>query len=138
MTINQSKLLPTYLTVVLLGFGSFGLMQLFAMESYADYATASASASVTVAVACTMGHSENPTHTATVPAGTYQSEIGITTFNVICNDASGYSIYAVGYSNSEYGNNFLLHEDRTLVALLILPMTLSLALPLLAIPPTGP
>ena len=73
-------------------------------------ATATANATVTVAEACTMqsGSSTDTPHTATVPAGTNKSDIGQTTFKVICNDIGGFSVYAVGYANYEVGNTKLL------------------------------
>ncbi|MBR3180076.1 hypothetical protein IKF57_00885 [Candidatus Saccharibacteria bacterium] len=68
----------------------------------------SAGASVTVAAACSFAGTVNSAHTASIPAGTYKDSIGETVFNAVCNDPYGYSIYAIGYSNNEYGNNKLL------------------------------
>ena len=72
--------------------------------------TASANATVTVAEACTMesGGTNDSPHTATIPAGTLKENIGLTTFRVICNDSAGFSVYAVGFANYEYGNTKLL------------------------------
>ena len=50
-------------------------------------------------------------HTATVQNNQYTSEIGTTTFDTYCNDNGGYSIYAVGYSNDEYGNTYMKHNS---------------------------
>ena len=50
----------------------------------------------------------NTPHTATINNGTYKENIGTTTFNVVCGDNSGFSVYAVGYSNEDLGNNKLL------------------------------
>ena len=69
---------------------------------------ATALASVNVSAACTLTGMVDTPHTATIPAGTYRADIGITTFRVFCNDGNGYSIYAIGYSNEEYGNTKLL------------------------------
>ena len=85
---------------VLFGFG------LMSSVSYAE--TISANATVTVAEACTMTATVDSAHSATVNPGQYVSEIGQTTLKVVCNDASGYAIYAVGNANNEYGNNKLL------------------------------
>ena len=73
-------------------------------------ATATANATVSVAEACTMqsGSSTDTPHTATIPAGTNKSDIGQTTFKVICNDTAGFSVYAVGFANYEVGNTKLL------------------------------
>ncbi len=66
--------------------------------------TNSATASVTVASACTMTSSLDSAHTATVSPNQYKDEIGQTTFNVVCNDAGGFSIYAVGYTGNKIGD----------------------------------
>ena len=73
-------------------------------------ATATANATVTVAKACTMtsGGTNDTPHSATIPAGTNKSDIGQTTFKVVCNDSEGFSVYAVGYANYELGNTKLL------------------------------
>ena len=53
-------------------------------------------------------------HTRTVRNNQYASEIGTTTFRTYCNDNGGYSIYAVGYSDDEYGNTLMKHNlDNT-------------------------
>ena len=80
---------------------------LMASASAANSTTSSASASVTVASACTMSSTVNTTHNATITNGTYKEDIGKTTLKVICNDNSGFSIHAVGYSNDTFGNNKL-------------------------------
>ena len=66
--------------------------------------TNSATASVTVASACTMTSSLDSAHTATVSPNQYKDEIGQTTFKVVCNDAGGFSIYAVGYTGNKIGD----------------------------------
>ena len=63
----------------------------------------SASATVNVAEACTMSSTLTTPHSATIPNGTYQENIGITTLKVTCNDSQGYAIYAVGYTGDEIG-----------------------------------
>lgn len=69
--------------------------------------TASATASVTVAAACNLTVSEDTPHTITLGNGAVSPAggIGQTTLNAICNDPGGFAIYAVGFSNDEYGNN---------------------------------
>ena len=64
--------------------------------------------SISVPVACELNADVEEAHNATINPGTYEDEIGTTTFTVFCNDNSGFSIYAIGYSNDEYGNNKLL------------------------------
>lgn len=67
-----------------------------------------------VPVSCTMSYDLDEAHSATINPGQLMSDIGTTTFTVFCNDNAGYSIYAVGYSNREYGNtNLLPTQDST-------------------------
>ena len=88
-------------------FGTIAISSLFLLfnASGANATTSSVdSVSIEVPVACTMTSTVNTAHTATANVGTYQENIGETTFNVICNDANGFSVYAVGYTNDEFGN----------------------------------
>ena len=52
-------------------------------------------------------------HTKTVQNNQYYSEIGTTTFKTYCNDSGGYAIYAIGYSNDEYGNTLMKHSTNS-------------------------
>ena len=61
--------------------------------------------SITVPISCTMSGTGQNSHTAEIPNGTYQANIGTTTMNVLCNDASGFSIYAAGFTGEEVGGN---------------------------------
>ena len=67
-----------------------------------------ADVSLTIPVACTMTGTVDTPHTANVDAGTYVADIGTTTLKTVCNDGNGFSIYAIGYSGLEYGNNKML------------------------------
>lgn len=55
------------------------------------------------------GSNDTP-HTADLNPGTYQANIGKTTIKTTCNDANGFSIYAIGYTDEEYGNTVLKPE----------------------------
>ena len=55
--------------------------------------------------ACNLSYSIDDNHSVTVMIGTYMPNIGTSTFNVVCNDNAGFSIYAVGYSDNTLGNN---------------------------------
>ena len=66
-------------------------------------ASDSANASVTVGEACSMTGSGMSSHSAEVPNGTYQDEIGTTTIKITCNDSAGFSVYAVGYTGDAIG-----------------------------------
>ena len=69
--------------------------------------------SITIPVTCTMVGTGMNSHTATIENGTYRGDdvngigIGETTLKAYCNDTSGFSIYAIGYTNEEYGNTVL-------------------------------
>ena len=66
--------------------------------------TASANASVNVAAACSMSSSNESAHSTTMVNNDAKENVGITTFTATCNDPGGLAIYAVGYSNDEFGN----------------------------------
>ena len=74
--------------------------------------------SLTVPIACTMSGT-GTTHTATLNPGTYsgasgseyENGIGKTTLTAICNDDNGFSIYAIGYTNNEYGTTTLIGQN---------------------------
>ena len=55
--------------------------------------------SITVPISCTMSGTGMNTHTKEVVNGTYEANIGTTTMKVLCNDNSGFSIYATGFTN---------------------------------------
>ena len=63
---------------------------------------------IDVPAACTIAGTVDTPHTREMESGTYREDIGTTTFKVICNDNSGFSVYAVGYSNEKIGNNKML------------------------------
>ena len=65
-------------------------------------------ASVTVPVACSLSATVDTAHTATINNGTYTEDIGTTTLTTVCNDAEGFAIYAIGYTDDTYGNNTLI------------------------------
>ena len=72
---------------------------------------ATSNVAIRVNSACSMvtspeGSNDTP-HTADLNPGTYQANIGKTTIKTICNDSNGFSIYAIGYTNEEYGNTTL-------------------------------
>ncbi len=63
--------------------------------------------SITVSAACTMNGTGMNTHNATVNPGTYETNIGQTTFNVFCNDSEGFAVYAIGFTDDTDGKNVL-------------------------------
>ena len=60
---------------------------------------------------CTMSSVVDEAHTKEINNGTYHSDVGKTTITTLCNDGNGYSVYAVGYSNNEEGNNKLINTE---------------------------
>lgn len=76
----------------------------------ADPATRTASDNVTVqvAAACTLSGGGN-TYTGTMIPGT-TDEYGPSTIKAVCNDASGHSLYVIGYSNDLYGNTQMIYS----------------------------
>ena len=85
-----------------------GLILSNSIVKAADNATDSSNVSVVVNSACTMKGGSNGTDTsgnsiysATVDPGS-TAEISGSKLTTICNDPSGYSIYAIGYGNNAY------------------------------------
>ena len=70
-------------------------------------ASSSLDASVTVGTACNFSSNVDNQHHATITNGVNSTDIGKTTLNVTCNDQGGYAVYAIGYTNDEYGNTSL-------------------------------
>ncbi|MBR3236168.1 hypothetical protein IKF92_00595 [Candidatus Saccharibacteria bacterium] len=58
---------------------------------------------IKVPIACTMAGSGMNSHITSITNGSYRPNIGSTTIKVMCNDASGFSIYATGYTNGTVG-----------------------------------
>ena len=83
--------------------------------SFHSSATGSTSGSdnlaITISSSCTLSSVVNISHSAEVYNGNYLGDIGKTTIKTLCNDGNGYSVYAVGYSNNEEGNNKLISSE---------------------------
>ena len=67
---------------------------------------------ITISSSCTLSSVVNIPHNVEVYNGNYLGDIGKTTITTLCNDGNGYSVYAVGYSNNEEGNNKLINSER--------------------------
>ena len=67
---------------------------------------------LTLSSSCTMSSVVDIAHNGSLTSGTYIQNIGQTTITTLCNDGNGYSVYAVGYSNNEEGNNKLINSER--------------------------
>ncbi|MDO4747162.1 MAG: InlB B-repeat-containing protein [Candidatus Saccharibacteria bacterium] len=62
---------------------------------------------ITVPTSCTMSGTGMNTHNVNVQNNSYTQNIGITTLHAFCNDTEGFAIYAVGYTDNEFGKTVL-------------------------------
>jgi uncharacterized protein (TIGR02145 family) len=62
---------------------------------------------IAVPIACSMSATTTSEHTSDVINGQTVNNIGTTNLKVICNDNSGYAIYAIGYTDDTYGKTVL-------------------------------
>ena len=60
---------------------------------------------ISVPISCTMMGTGTNTHNDEVLNGTYKANIGTTTLKVYCNDSSGFSIYAIGFTGEQYSGD---------------------------------
>ena len=74
--------------------------------------SASANASVTVSSACSFSKTSGSGEYTGTLANNSSVEIIGSTFTTFCNDPGGYAIYAIGYSNNEYGNTDLIYDNE--------------------------
>ena len=72
-----------------------------------------ATATVKVAASCTLTTSGGGNYSAIVPNGT-SAEIAGSTMSVSCNDAGGFALYAVGYSDDTVGNNNMIGSSTNI------------------------
>ncbi|MDO4611603.1 MAG: hypothetical protein Q4B34_01965 [Candidatus Saccharibacteria bacterium] len=96
------------LTVLTLGSGAL------LTADGADAEGSSVGATVTVNSACSL-EPETSNYAIELGPGTRQ-EIEATTILATCNDANGFAIYAVGYTDSEMGKNILSRPDGFSIA----------------------
>ena len=66
---------------------------------------------ITVDSSCTMGQTVTSSHTTELNPGETNTTIGESRIAAYCNDNEGYAIYAIGYTNGEYGNTNLVSTD---------------------------
>lgn len=64
---------------------------------------------IKVPFACTMSGviDSGNEHSAIIQNGIYQEDIGLTQIKTMCNDKDGFAVYAIGYTDNEYGKNVL-------------------------------
>ena len=63
--------------------------------------------SISVPVSCSLEGTGMNSHNANIVNGTYQADIGSTTLKAFCNDNNGFAIYAIGFTDDEYGKTVL-------------------------------
>ena len=73
-------------------------------------------ASVYVLPACSMTTTAITTHLYSLNVGSYQDELGKTKITAICNDAAGFSIYAIGFSGDTNGNTDMVNPNGFTIA----------------------
>lgn len=123
--INQKDPIGRILGFCLAGSLSFVLLSGIVLASLRTSATTTSHedpVSITVPSSCTMGGNiaSGEEHTATLSPGTYSGDdsdyangIGRTTLTTFCNDYDGFSIYAIGYTGNNYGNNTLVGSNTS-------------------------
>ena len=92
-----------------LGGGLLSLTVLSGAVLSAPKANADTSATIDLTVNVPAACSLTPANTSltkTINPGTSET-IGTANLKAVCNDPNGFAIYAVGYTNEEYGNNYL-------------------------------
>ena len=67
---------------------------------------------INIAESCSMSGVVNTAHTKTIQSDHLEEDIGTTNIKIVCNDASGFAVYAIGYTDDEYGKTVL--TDSTL------------------------
>ncbi len=109
---NKNRLEKARINTVLCLIGAAFFIFTVKTSANAFAEMAVSTASINVVESCSMTGVVNASHVATLINGTYSgtdypSGIGQTTLKAFCNDNSGFAIYAIGYTNNEYGNTTL-------------------------------
>ena len=73
----------------------------FAEESVVDQVN------ITIPTSCSLSGTGMDTHNTTIHNNESDSAIGESVITAYCNDINGFSIYAIGFTNDEDGNNYL-------------------------------
>ena len=106
-TPTKTSVLGHILCAITLSSASLTIISFFILSaSSATATTTSATATVRINSACSLSSNVDTPHTTTLSNGSYSgaSGYGQTTFKAFCNDAGGFSIYAIGYTGNEYAN----------------------------------
>ena len=101
---------------IALGLLALSLISFGTLTSFAASAddTAVDLINITVPIACSIeSPATDQTYSATMMNNELKSNIGSTTFNVVCNDTAGFAIYAIGYGNNTLGENTMISSAGT-------------------------
>lgn len=88
----------------------------FSMINLEFVGAESKNATVNVTAACTMSTTSITTHLYALNVNSYQEDLGKTKLTAICNDASGFVIYAIGFSGDTYGNTNMVNANGYTIA----------------------
>lgn len=101
---KNNRFKPLIYADILVGFTAFvgSLLTL----PFASAGTESFNFVLGVNAVCTLSSSTSSTVSKTISPGT-SDEIGTSKIKALCNDPGGLAIYAVGYSDDSYGDNYL-------------------------------
>lgn len=76
--------------------------------------TSTSRASVIVPASCTFSDTTTDgNYAVSITPGSYNDNIGNHEFQIFCNDSNGFSVYAIGYSNDQYGNTDMINSNST-------------------------
>ena len=94
--VNHDLLLPLGMVVLTILTGAF----LISNKVNADDTDVVDQVNIIVPTSCTMSGTGMNSHTANINNNTYTPNIGTTTLHAFCNDNGGFTIYAVGYTDT--------------------------------------
>ena len=99
----------------------------FSSSAFANGPTTSQSnVSVNVPNSCTLSGQIVSAHTATIANGTNRENIGTTKMKIYCNDAGGYTVYAIGASNDKDSNtNLITYQGWLAIGYLTAPLIIA-------------
>ena len=80
---------------------------LFLCPTYADNDTVADEVNVTIPISCTLSGTGMDSHVTELQNTESDSAIGEIVMKAYCNDSNGFSIYAIGFTDDEYGKTVL-------------------------------
>ena len=98
------------ITGLLVFFCVFSILMLASSSIHADDDVVD-DVNISVPVSCTLNGVGMDTHNATIIQGQVNSSIGESTITAFCNDADGFSIYAIGFSLDDEGETSMISSS---------------------------